>query len=273
MSDKHTEAINNLKRAIFDEYDRLKEEDSFKFGCHPGVSCFNKCCSDINIFLTPYDVIRLKNRLDMDSEEFLTRHTLMPIEEKQHYPVIMLKMQDNDGLTCPFVDQKTGCTVYEDRPWPCRMFPIGKASPKSEDAHPFYFKMTEDVCVGWAEDTEWTIKGWLDNQKVKEWDDHGEIFKELTLHDFFSKESLTPPQMEMFHMVAYNIDKFRSFVFNTSFLKKIVLDEETIEKIKIDDEALLLFGYDWLRFALFKEKTFEVDGDVIKLAEKKSEEK
>jgi len=256
------DAIDKLKKSVFDNYDRLKEDSSFKFGCHPGVACFNKCCSDVNIFLTPYDIIRLKNRLGIDSEEFLTRYTLMPIHEKQHYPVVMFKMRDDETKACHLVDPEKGCTVYEDRPWPCRMFPIGKASPKLDEADPFYFLMKEDVCVGWEEDTQWTIKSWIENQEVKKWDDAGEKFKDITLHDFFSENKLSPPQMEMFHMVAYNLDKFRLFVFNTSFLNKFDVDAETVEKMKTDDEALLDFGYLWLRFALFREKTMKIKDEV-----------
>lgn len=256
--DGRVEAFDNLKKAIFDNYDRMHEEDNFTFGCHPGVPCFNDCCSDVNIFLTPYDIIRLKNRLGMKSWEFLDKHTIMPIEESQHYPIVLLKMDASDKKRCPFVHAETGCTVYEDRPWPCRMFPVGKASPKHEEAKPFYFMMHEDVCRGFEEKTQWSIQGWIDDQKAKEWDDAGEKFKEVTLHDFFSENKLTPPQMEMFHMVAYNIDKFREFVFESSFLARFDVDEATIKTIRDDDEALLDFGYNWIRFALYKEPTFQV---------------
>jgi hypothetical protein len=57
---------------------RLGPESTFKFKCHPGVACFTECCRDINIILTPYDIIRLKNRLDLSSEEFLALYTRIP---------------------------------------------------------------------------------------------------------------------------------------------------------------------------------------------------
>ena len=53
--------LESLKKTILEQYPRLKEDAEFNFACHPGVSCFNQCCSDVNIFLTPYDVLRLKN--------------------------------------------------------------------------------------------------------------------------------------------------------------------------------------------------------------------
>ena len=42
---------------------RLRAGDTFRFRCHPGVGCFNRCCRNLNLFLYPYDVIRLRNRL------------------------------------------------------------------------------------------------------------------------------------------------------------------------------------------------------------------
>ena len=49
---------------------RLGLDNKFKFKCHNGVTCFTKCCRGINIILTPYDIIRLKKRLQLSSEEY-----------------------------------------------------------------------------------------------------------------------------------------------------------------------------------------------------------
>ena len=41
------------------------------------IACFTRCCRNIDILLTPYDVIRMKNRLGITSTEFLAEvHTL-----------------------------------------------------------------------------------------------------------------------------------------------------------------------------------------------------
>jgi hypothetical protein len=55
----------------------------------------------------------------------------------------------------------------------------------------------------------------------------------------------------------------------SSFLNRFEVDDEVIEKIRTDDEALLDFGFDWLRFSLFGEKTIKIKGDVAE--EKKRE--
>ena len=53
----------------------MELDGKFQFHCHPGVACFNACCKGIDIALTPYDILRLKNRLGISSTEFLVRHT------------------------------------------------------------------------------------------------------------------------------------------------------------------------------------------------------
>ena len=78
---------------------RLGPKSKFKFQCHPGVKCFTKCCRGINIILTPYDIIRLKNRLDLPSEEFLTLYTEPQILEKTGLPVVTLKLLEDEAAS------------------------------------------------------------------------------------------------------------------------------------------------------------------------------
>jgi Fe-S-cluster containining protein len=259
--------IEKLKEKILKDYPRMQLDSHFNFKCHPGVSCFNECCGDVNIFLTPYDIIRLKNNLGITSNEFLKKYTLSPFDENLSYPVILLKMDDNDKKTCPFV-RESGCSVYPDRPWACRMYPLGLASPKeggSEELDKeFYFLLKESVCKGFEEKKDRTVREWIESEGIEKYNRMGEEFKEITLHKFFTdKGNLTPPKIEMFFMACYDVDKFRSFLFGSSFFNKFEVDEATQANIKEDDVELLKFGYRWLRFALFGEKTMAVKGEVL----------
>lgn len=259
--------IEKLKETILKEYPRLNEDSKFTFKCHPGVACFNDCCADINIFLTPYDIIRLKNNLGISSGEFLAKYTVMPFDENLPYPIVLLKMSDNEKKSCHFVGDQ-GCTVYNDRPWACRMYPLGLASPKegySEVDKEFYFLLKEPICKGFDEDNQYTVSEWLTDQGIEDYNKFGEYYKELTLHRFFAeKGKLEPGKVEMFFMACYHIDKFRDFVFQSSFLDKFEVDDDTKKNIKNDDVELLKFGYKWLRFSLFGEKTMRIKDDVYK---------
>jgi uncharacterized protein len=254
-------ALQNFKETILKEYPRMGMDDTFKFKCYSDISCFNQCCRDINIFLTPYDVLNLKRKLDISSTEFLEKYALMPIDKNQQYPIVMLRMQDTDEKQCHFVKEKTGCSVYENRPWACRMYPIGLASPpEGSSESEFYFLMHEEKeCKGLQEDKSWTLKEWIDNEGIERYNEFGELYKSVIQHSFFLEgNQLNTQQMDMFHMVCYDLDRFRGFVFDSTFLERFEVDETRVNKMREEDEALLEFGYDWLRFSLLKEPTMKM---------------
>ncbi len=268
--------IERLKEAILKDYPRLNLESKFSFKCHPGVSCFNACCADVNIFLTPYDVLRLKTKLGMSSEDFLSEHTISPFDENLKYPVVMLKMLDDEKKSCPFVGPE-GCTVYSDRPWACRMYPLGMASPGEDSKEldeEFYFLLEESICKGFDSDREISVQGWLENEGIIEYNEAGEKYKELTTNKFFTEGgNLRPEKIEMFFTAVYNLDKFRKFVFESSFLEKFDVADDVAAKIKDDDVELLNFAYDWLKFALLGEDTLRIKSDVAAAKKQELKEK
>jgi len=261
------DATARLQRKILNEYRRLGPDDTFQFGCHPGVPCFNKCCSDVNIFLSPYDVLRLRRRLGLTSSDFLKRYALMPVQKDMKTPVVVLRMKDDEAKHCPFLTE-AGCGVYEDRPWPCRMYPLGLAAqrdtPDGWRGDRFYFLLQEEGCQGFAEATEWRVRDWTENQGIDAYDEWGDAFKELTLHKFFEQGgTLTPEKMEMFFTASYDLDRFREFVFESTLLQRFDVDEDLMEEMLYDDEALLRFAVLWLRFSLFGERTMKPRPDVV----------
>ncbi|MBT8366071.1 MAG: YkgJ family cysteine cluster protein [Deltaproteobacteria bacterium] len=246
---------------------RLGPDSRLKFDCHPSVKCFTRCCKDINIILTPYDIIRLKNRLNLSSEEFLALYTEPQILEKTDLPVVTLKLldvddPDSEGKACPFV-RENGCLVYEDRPTTCRYYPLGVATlshKEDPDGEEFYFFVNEPHCLGFEEDKEWTVSQWRENQGV---DVHDKINAEWT--ELVVRKRSFPPNMQwteqtkkMFFLVSYNIDKFREFVFESSFLQRYEIDAALLAEIKNDEIALLQFGLKWLKWLLFKEGDFKI---------------
>ena len=195
----------------------------------------------------------------------MNRFTAMPIDKNQRFPVILFRMMDEDQKQCHFVDEKTGCTIYEDRPWACRMYPIGLASPKDSPVggeDEFYFLLREEICRGHKEPREYTVREWIENEGIREYDEAGKEYKEITLHDYFEKGGeLSPQQMEMFYTACYDLDKFREFVFGTSFLDRFDVSGDEVEAMREGDEALLAFGFRWLRYCLFGEPTLTVKDD------------
>lgn len=259
----------NLKKAILNDFPRLTKEDSFKFRCSKGVPCFNQCCADVNIALTPYDVLRMKNRLAISSGDFLDRYTIIPFSSEQQFPVVLLRMNDDERKACPFVTEQ-GCSIYRDRPWACRMYPIGVASPAEDDDEKFFFVMQEDVCLGHCDEKTWTIGSWIQDQGVTPYDELGEEFKEIALNEFFLRgQHLKPAHMDMLVMVLYDLDKFRRFVVESSFLERFDVEDAIVQQIQDNDVELLRLGFRWLKFSLFGQKTMKIREAAAKEAVKK----
>jgi len=239
---------------------KLTAEDTFGFACGPEVPCFTECCGKLDLMLTPYDVLRLKNRLGLTSSDFLDQYTYMRQRTPVEFPQFFMKM-DNEERRCPFV-RAAGCAVYEDRPGACRIYPVGRGSTRSQaDGSPqeFFFLVKEDHCKGFREDCQWRISEWLRDQGMEEYNRVNDLLMELYVRRVQQQGiRLTENHMKMFVMACYNVERFRDFVFRSNFLERFELDEDQVREIEKSDLALLEFAFTWLRFALFGEPTLRI---------------
>ena len=241
---------------------QLTANSRFKFECHKDLACFTSCCRGINITLTPYDIVRLKNRLQLSSDDFLAIYTELHLLEKTDLPVVTLKMLDDEDASCPFV-RDDGCIVYKDRPTTCRYYPlgVGSLSNKEQQAEGFYFFINEPHCLGFEEEKEWTVDEWRQDQGVDAYDAINAEWTDLIVRkrSIPSNIRLTEKTKNMFFTASYNIDQFRRFIFESSFLKLYEIDSNTVEKIREDEIELLQFGFRWLKWLLFKEGDFQMN--------------
>ncbi|MBI5103293.1 MAG: YkgJ family cysteine cluster protein [Nitrospirae bacterium] len=256
------------KSVIVPEY--LTGKSKMKFRCYPGIACFTKCCSGIKIFLSPYDIYRLKKRLGMTYDEFLLTHTLQTVIDRSQLPVAVMKMKEDETRSCPFVT-KEGCTVYEDRPLTCRYYPIGMGIMKQFDKETgtnFFIKIKEDHCLGHNEDKEWTIDEWRADQGSDVYDAVNDDWMEIVLKaKTLGMVEFSQKSLDLFFMVSTNLDSFRKFVFESRFLQAYEIEPEVIEKLKNDELELLKFSLSWLRFTLYGEGDFKVREDARKEAQ------
>jgi hypothetical protein len=148
------------------------------------------------------------------------------------------------------------------------MYPLGLAASKDTPdgwrGERFYFLMQEEGCQGCGQPQQWTVRQWLDDQGIDQYDEWGEAYKELTLHEFFETGgSLPPERMHMLFTACYDLDKFREFVFESTLLERFEVDEDLVEEMGYSDETLLRFAFLWLRFSLFGEPTVRIKQDAL----------
>ncbi len=260
FSKKMEEVKKKLRKSVIVPQ-QLSRKDCMSFKCYPGIGCFTACCSGIRINLTPYDILRLKNRLGMSHHDFLLEYTVPSSIDGTPLPITVLKMKDDKIRSCPFVTPD-GCTIYSDRPVTCRYYPIGMAIMKKHDkktGEDFFIKIKEDHCLGHLEEKQWTIDEWRADQESDLYDEMNNDWMEVVLKAKslgiveFSQKSL-----DLFFMVSSNLDMFRDFVFNSNFLNAYEIDPSIIEKIREDELELLKFSLRWLRFTMFGEGDFKV---------------
>jgi len=241
---------------------KLSLQSRFRFKCHKGIKCFTMCCSNINILLTPYDVVRMKNRLKISSEEFLEQYTHMEIDAKSTQPLVRLKMLDDNEKKCPFITSE-GCTIYTDRPANCRYYPIGqgtlrKAGEEGPVNEEFYFFIREPHCLGYQEDKEWTIESWRKDQEVDVYDELNREWKEVQLRRNPLIKELDSNQQAQVYTASYDMDRFRRFVFESRFLDVFDIAKDEVEKIKIEEIALMKLGFRYIKYLLMLEETLKV---------------
>lgn len=231
----------------------LKTGDRFHFNCRQDLACFNKCCRDINLYLTPYDILRIKKRLAMHSAEFLRIYTVPLFPLEIGHPVVILKMIPDETKNCPFVSND-GCLIYEDRPWSCRSFPLEPTPGRT----PEYSLVKRDFCEGFGRGKEHLVKQWRDSQHIAFYEEINDEWKKITHHDqFTSKNFLEGKGRDIFFIGSYNIDEFRDIVFKSDFLTHFSIEKKVLKKIKSNETELLRFAFKWMRTVLFGEEALK----------------
>lgn len=247
-------------------------DSTFTFNCHKDISCFNKCCHNTDMLLTPYDILRIKKRLGLSSTEFLQKYTYTHIDETSSHPFAVLLMDDDQDGKCCFLTPE-GCSIYEDRPANCRYYPVGKGlmirdteqGPAPVD---FYFFIRQPTCRGYDEGPEWSIREWRVAQGVDVYDEMNREWQEIQLRrDTPGKDKLDDKKQSLMYMASYDIDKFRQFVFESGFLNLFDLDKLEVEKMQADDVALMKFGFKYLKYMLMLEETLKLKDEYKKQPE------
>lgn len=239
----------------------------FNFACSARVRCFNECCRDLNQPLTPYDILRLKNGLGMESGEFLARYTHQHTGPETGLPVVTLKPLPGPERKCPFVTTE-GCRVYEDRPGSCRTYPLVRLLSRDRAAGRMserYFLMQEGHCFGFEAESAQTPEEWVESQRIGPYNE----MNDLMMGVIAAKNRLHPGPLPMgagrlFYSACYDIDAFRTRLRENGGEKEFDVDSAVRNGIECDDTVFLKAVLEWMPTALFQrtEKMVEKAGAV-----------
>lgn len=245
--------------------EQFDEDHVIKFRCYKGIECFNACCRDIDITLTPYDILRLKQRLGITSTEFLAKYTY-PFEFGKNSIAGVKMLPVEGGTECRFMTEE-GCSVYADRPTACRYYPVGLLSLRRADENfdrASYALVKEDHCKGHLEEREITIRDYRKEQGLEEYDEMGRGWRQLVLKMKSAGPAIGKPSqasLRFFFMASYDLDRFREFIKSEGFSDTFDIDAATRKALYEDDVELLRFGVRMIKQIMFGEETIPRKAD------------
>jgi len=236
-----------------EDFITLSPDDKFRFSCTSNLSCFNECCRDLNQFLTPYDILRLKNSLGISSGKFLKTYTSLHTGPETGLPVITLKTSSASGSICPFVTP-SGCKVYKDRPSSCRTYPLARLVSRNRESgslSDYYMMIKEKHCLGFNDGKEQTVSKWIIEQDIEPYNRMNDMLMEIiSLKNQMIQGELDIKSGYLFRMALYDLDGFRSYLL-TDKEDHDAINESDNNDLKQDDTALLVFAFSWVKQNLF----------------------
>ena len=228
-------------------------KEKFNFHCHPEVECYMLCCRNVDMFLYPYDILRLKEALGISSQEFMEKYTnVVKGISHPYFPSIMLRLNDDEEKSCPFLVDN-GCGVYADRPSSCRTYPLERGvdrSPEKGAGQDFYLMTHHDYCLGHKEEKSFTVKKWIRNQRLDEFNLMNDLWAELDTvfsGNPWAGEGSGGPKQQVAFTACFDIDNFRIMVAKHSLLDRFTVSRDQKRRINESDTELLKFAFEWVK--------------------------
>lgn len=236
----------------------VTKDELFNFDCHPGVPCFTHCCRELELALTPYDILRLRKATGLHSRELLEKYVIIEQGCQDVFPRLYLTMVDDGQASCVFVS-KEGCTVYEHRPGACRAYPTGRGAQKNSKGmiEELHVLLREDHCKGFEESASQNVVQYMRDQELDTYNHFNDKVAQIFQHEQIrAGKVFTKPEINHLTLALYDIDTFRERIFAGNLPEGPQLNEQDRSKLQ-DDEELLCFAIDWVleRFFPEQEKT------------------
>jgi len=241
--------------------EQLDLDDTIQFSCFKGIECFNACCKNIDITLTPYDVIRMSRRLGLTTTQFLTLFTTQYDLDAHGMPGIKLKPVE-DSTACQLMTEE-GCGIYTDRPTACRYYAMGMMGMRRNDEFAIkdvFFMVKEPHCKGHEQDRKLTVREYREEQGVEEFDELNRDWIDMIVKKRSAGPTVGSPSersFQLFFLASYDLDSFRKFTQSEGFGKMFDLDDALREQLDGDDKALIRFASRFLKQVLFGEQSID----------------
>jgi len=219
---------------VFDPKD-LTLEDELTFRCYKGIICYTRCCYDVKLVLSPYDLYRLKKSLKLSTEDFIEKYGEFFLGEVTQLPVIAVNMNPYD-YSCPFLEEREGCKVYVDRPSACRIYPLARYFAQNEKGERIevYKIIRETHCKGHYENRPIKVRDYLVEQGLLPYHHFNDLWGEIVLkRKTFEHIPLTGDLLDLIYLLAFDLESLKVSI------KREELPYFTKEDLELPEEVLL----------------------------------
>lgn len=138
-------------------------EDMVKADCNGCEGC-SMCCTGMgeSVILDPYDLHRLKCVTGRSFEDLLQDAIELHVVDGVILPNLVMKSGPEEK--CFFLDDNGRCSIHEDRPGICRLFPLGRYY--EEEGFKYFLQTGE--CP--RQRTKIKVSKWLDLPNAKQYE-------------------------------------------------------------------------------------------------------
>lgn len=237
-----------VSQKLPDHVRKISGGEPFSFQCHEKIACFTHCCRELELALTPYDVLRLRSATGLHSAELLEKYVIVEQGEQEVFPQCYLTMVDDGQASCVFVSP-SGCSIYPNRPGACRSYPMGRAAARQNGhINEFFVLLHEPHCHGFQEHTVQTTQSYTKSQGLEPFNRFNDMLTAITQHEKIRRgQRLSDKQVLEFILALYDLDTFRTRLRSGD----ITTGKNVPEAVFNDDEQLLVFGLEWVEERLF----------------------
>lgn len=179
------------------EFIKRNDASEFKFHCREDCT---KCCENSTVLLSPYDLQRILQAKQVSFQHFLNHYGLLFYNQDLHN-MLCIKLRSNPA--CVFLKEGL-CSIYQDRPFGCRMYPLGFHIRSKTKEEVVFFDSKE--CPGFNEGKLWNVAAWKKESSIPQYMPFFELWDLICTyfdHHNFPKDNLE--FVKLFYTLAYDI--------------------------------------------------------------------
>lgn len=137
------------------ELKKIPKDGEVRFRC----TMSGNCCRNMEIFLNPYDVLKLSEVLKKTTGEVIRDELLFLKSKGQLFSRPILKKARSGS--CSF-NRDRKCMIHPSRPLSCRLFPLARLNQE------FYLQETE-YCLGIHQKDRQPLSSYLKQEESEDW--------------------------------------------------------------------------------------------------------